>query len=190
MRFDESELMENSHADLEENITQIDETEENMTIMNEDNNKKMDGKKDSIMRDKKKMKLTHSEERLLILKQIAERNSTPAQNELDETDHFFSSMAKIVKKLPRYDQVQLRMQISSLVGNAELKSILGDSRRMDSSTRPSSTLSFIHSETVPSPATSGTSNYKGKIYDESSQRDGRGDSEIILTENDQFFLHL
>jgi len=83
------------------------------------------------------------------------------------------------------------MQISSLVGNAELKSILGDSRQTDSSTGPSSTISFIHPETVPSPATSGTSNYQGQIYDESS-RDGRGVSESVLslTENDQFFLHL
>lgn len=187
--FDESEFMENSHADLEENITQIDEREENMTIINsnEDNNKKMDGKKDNIMRDKKKIKLTHSEEQLQLLKQIAERNSTPA-NELDEIDLFFNSMAKIVKKLPRYEQVQLRMQISSLVGNVELKSILGDLRQTDSSTGPSSTISFIHPETVPSPATSGTSNYQGQIYDESS-RDGRGVSESVLslTENDQFF---
>lgn len=189
VRFDESEFMENSHAELEENIPQIDEREENMTInSNEDNNKKMDGKKDNIMRDKKKIKLTHSEERLQLLKQIAERNSTPA-NELDEIDLFFNSMAKIVKKLPRYEQVQLRMQISSLVGNAELKSILGDSRQTNSSTGPSSTISFIHPETVPSPATSGTSNYQGQIYDESS-RDGRGVSESVLslTENDQFFL--
>ncbi|KAL4112856.1 hypothetical protein QTP88_016576 [Uroleucon formosanum] len=191
VRFDESEFMENSHADLEENITQIDERGENMAIINsnEDNNKKMNGKKDNIMRDKKKIKLTHSEERLQILKQIAERNSTPA-NELDEIDLFFNSMAKIVKKLPRYEQVQLRMQISSLVGNAELKSILGDSRQTFSSTEPSSTMSFIHSETVPSPATSETSNYQGQIYDESSQRDERGVSESVLTENDQFFLHL
>ncbi|KAL4152656.1 hypothetical protein QTP88_000489 [Uroleucon formosanum] len=196
VRFDETELVENSHADLEENITHIDETEENMTIINinsnEDNSKKMDSKKDNIMRDKKKIKLTHSEERLHLLKQIAERNSTPVQNELDETDLFFNSMAKIVKKLPRYEQLQLRMQISSLVRNTELKSILGDSRQADLSTRPSSTMSFIHSETVPSPSTSGTSNYQGQIYEESSQRDGRGDSESVLslTENDQFFLHL
>jgi len=191
VRFDESEFMENSHADLEENITQIDEREENMTIINSNEDKKMDGKKDNIMRDKKKIKLTHSEERLQLLKQIAERNSTPA-NELDEFDLFFNSMAKIVKKLPRYEQVQLRMQISSLVGNAELKSILGDSRRTDSSTGPSSIMSFTHSETMPSPATSGTSNYQGQTYDESSRRDERGVSESVLslTENDQFFLHL
>lgn len=116
----------------------------------------MDGRNDNIMRDKKTIKLTHSEERLQLLKQIAERNLTPAQNELDETDLFFNSMEKIVKKLPRYQQVQLRMQISLLVGNAELKSILGDSSQTDSSSRPNSTISFIHSETVPSPATSGT----------------------------------
>lgn len=186
--------MENSHADLEENITQIDETEENTTIINsnKDSNKKMDFKKDNFMKDKKKIKLTHSEERLKILKQIAERNSTPAQNELDETDLFFNSMAKIVKKLPRYEQAQLRMQISSLVGNAELKSILSDSKQTGSSTRPSSTMSFTHSETVPSPATSGTSDYQGQIYDESLQRDGRGVSESVLslTENDNFFYHL
>jgi hypothetical protein len=34
---------------------------------------------------------------------------------------FFMSMAKIVKKLPRYEQAQLRMEISMLVGNAELQ---------------------------------------------------------------------
>ncbi|XP_061720609.1 uncharacterized protein LOC133527568 [Cydia pomonella] len=39
----------------------------------------------------------------------------------DETDHFFASMAKIAKKLPRRDQVMLRMQIATMVGNAELK---------------------------------------------------------------------
>lgn len=76
-----------------------------MTIINikEDNNKKMDDKKDNIMRDKKKIKLTHSEERLQLLKQIAERNSTPAQNELDETVLFFNSMATILMKLSRYE---------------------------------------------------------------------------------------
>lgn len=34
---------------------------------------------------------------------------------------FFASMAKIAKKLPRRDQVMLRMQIATMVGNAELK---------------------------------------------------------------------
>jgi len=49
--------MEITHANIKENITQIDEAKENMTIIN--NNKKMDGRKDNIMRDKKKIKLTH-----------------------------------------------------------------------------------------------------------------------------------
>lgn len=48
----------------------------------------------------------------------------------DENDLFFKSMAKIVKKLPQYDQAQLRVRIGSLVGNAEIqcfsKSTCGD----------------------------------------------------------------
>lgn len=47
----------------------------------------------------------------------------PVQNESDETDLFFQSMAKIVKKLPRYEQAHLRLQIGSLIGNAELSYI-------------------------------------------------------------------
>jgi len=137
--------MENTQADIEENITQINETEESMTIINsnEDNNKKIDGRKD--MKNKKKIKLTHSEERLQLLKQIVERNITPTQNELDETDLIFNSMAKIVKKLPRYEQVQLRMQL--IIGNAELKRISSDLKQTDSSS--SSITSIIHPETVP-----------------------------------------
>lgn len=48
------------------------------------------------MRDKKKTKLTHSEGRQQLQNQIAERNATPAQNELDETDLFFNFIVKIV----------------------------------------------------------------------------------------------
>ena len=62
-----------------------------------------------------------SDERLQLLKKIAERQPTPAVAEKDETELFFCSMAKIVKKLPPYDQAQLRMHIGTLVGNAELK---------------------------------------------------------------------
>lgn len=77
---------------------------------------------------KKKKKLSHSEERLQLLRDIAQRGkTTPTQ--LDETDLFFSSMAQIVKKLPRHEQIQLRMQIGSLVGNAELRSISNDSNQ-------------------------------------------------------------
>lgn len=62
---------------------------------------------------------THSEERLQILKKIAER--TVPQQDADENDLFFASMAKIVKKLPELTQAKLRMQIGTLVGNAELQ---------------------------------------------------------------------
>jgi hypothetical protein len=58
---------------------------------------------------------------LQLLKQIAQRHVTSTQDQFDETDHFFMSMAKIVKTLPRYEQAQLRMEISMLVGNAELQ---------------------------------------------------------------------
>ena len=70
----------------------------------------------------KRMKSTHTEERLQLLEQTApcKRNS---EDQLDETDHFFMSMAKIVKKLSRYEQTKLRMDISTLVGNAELRQI-------------------------------------------------------------------
>lgn len=48
----------------------------------------------------------------------------------------------------------------------------------------------IHSETVPSPATSGTSNCKGQIYGESSQTPSTGkdfsESDLCLSEYDQF----
>lgn len=85
------------------------------------------------------------------------------------------------------------MQISSLVGNAELKSILGDSSQTDSSSRPNSTISFIHSETVTSPATSCISNYKGQIYGESSQIQsteiGVSESILSLSEEDHFFYN-
>lgn len=48
--------MENTHANIPENMIQIGETDKNMTIINchENNNKKMDGRKNNIMRDKKK----------------------------------------------------------------------------------------------------------------------------------------
>ena len=74
-------------------------------------------------KEKKRRKTSYSEERLHLLKQIAKRNSVSFQENLDETDHFFLSMAKIVKKLDRVDQVTLRMEIATLIGNAELKNI-------------------------------------------------------------------
>jgi hypothetical protein len=62
-----------------------------------------------------------SDERLQLLRKISKRQPIPAVAEKDENDIFFGSMAKIVKTLPPYDQVHLRMQISLLVGNPELK---------------------------------------------------------------------
>lgn len=85
-------------------------------------------KEDGNIKSKMKRK---NKERLNLLKQIVNRKPSP-QNELDETDLFFSSMAKIVKKLPRYEQAQLRMQIGSLVGNAELRYISIDSAPINS----------------------------------------------------------
>ncbi|GFU22941.1 uncharacterized protein TNCV_3946261 [Trichonephila clavipes] len=84
---------------------------------------------------KKKKKLTHSEERFKLLKQIAERNIAP-QNEQDEADlFFFGSMAKIYKRFPRKEQAELRIQITNLISNAELKMIKSDASPVCSTPR-------------------------------------------------------
>lgn len=41
-----------------------------------------------LIQIKKWKKLTHSKKRLQILKEIAQRNATPTQNDYDETDFF------------------------------------------------------------------------------------------------------
>lgn len=41
-------------------------------------------------------------------------------NELDNVDLFFASLAKTVKKLPQYEQARLKMSIGNLVFQAEL----------------------------------------------------------------------
>lgn len=67
-------------------------------------------------------RIKNSEDELQLFKQIAQQQPLPrVPNEEDETDLFFTSMAKIVKKLPPYERIQLRMKIGTLVGNAELK---------------------------------------------------------------------
>ncbi|GFT98499.1 uncharacterized protein TNCV_283401 [Trichonephila clavipes] len=48
----------------------------------------------------------------------AERKVAP-QNEPDEADLFFGSMAKIYKRFPRKEQAELRIQITNLISNAE-----------------------------------------------------------------------
>ncbi|KAF5277456.1 hypothetical protein FQR65_LT15986 [Abscondita terminalis] len=60
-----------------------------------------------------------SEARLHLLQDIARRTQRAAETQ-DETDLYFASMAKIVKKLPLQEQIRLRLQIGTLIGNAEL----------------------------------------------------------------------
>ncbi|CAG4961078.1 unnamed protein product [Colias eurytheme] len=85
----------------------------------------IENEKDKAKNDKKQKHNAHSQERLNLFKQIAYRNST--QSGLDENNLFFGLMAKIVKKLPPYEQVQLRLQLWSLVDNAELRQISNNS---------------------------------------------------------------
>ncbi|KAF5302420.1 hypothetical protein FQR65_LT08508 [Abscondita terminalis] len=62
-----------------------------------------------------------ADERLKILKQIAERQDKKNMEKQDENDLFFESMSKITKKLPKVVQAKLRMEIGNLVGNAEIE---------------------------------------------------------------------
>lgn len=157
---DQCDITEDTPADIKENFTQINETRNMKEIYKEDNNESDNYKGDSRKNVKKKIKLTHSEERLQ-LPQLTQPKETPAQNELDETDLFFNSIAKIVKKLSRYEQVQLRMQISSLVGNAELRSISNESRQTNPGSKPSTS----YPETMISPTTKNEPlNDEGQIY--------------------------
>lgn len=64
---------------------------------------------------------TSSDERLKILKQIAEKQDLKNLEKQDENDLFFASMAKISKQLSKVVQARLRMQIGNLVGNAEIE---------------------------------------------------------------------
>ncbi|CAH2102445.1 unnamed protein product [Euphydryas editha] len=106
-------ILENTHTNEE---TQLNTQEIENVIC--DNN---DHKKDNRAKSDKRKHNALSQECPNLLKQIANWNST--QNGLDENDLFFGSMAEIVKKLPPYEQVQLRMQIGLLVNNAELRNI-------------------------------------------------------------------
>jgi hypothetical protein len=60
-----------------------------------------------------------AEGRLQLLQDIARRSQRVPESQ-DETDLYFASMAKIVKKLPLQEQVMLRLEIGNLIGNAEL----------------------------------------------------------------------
>ena len=62
-------------------------------------------------------------------------------------------MAKIVKKLPLHEQIKLRMEISSLVGNAELRNITHLSSGSSDSSRPGSAQSTCVPIALLSPIT-------------------------------------
>ncbi|GFU51350.1 uncharacterized protein TNCV_1064231 [Trichonephila clavipes] len=122
-------------------VTQLSSTEPNFDsgpeILDPDSNDyfgKMEEEKFQGTPPPKKKKLTHSEERFKLLKQIAERKVAP-QNEQDETDLFFGSMAKIYKRFPRKEQAELRIQITNLISNAELKMIKSDASPVCSTLR-------------------------------------------------------
>ena len=102
--------------------------------------------------NERKKKTLQADERLNLLK-VTKRNDNRSDKELDETDLFFSSMAKIVKKLPLHEQINLRMDISSLVGNAELRSIAHLSSGSNDSSRPVSAQSTCDPIALLSPLT-------------------------------------
>lgn len=79
--------------------------------------------RDKLPQAKKRKLSSNSEQRLNLLKQIAEKPPRPLSEEKDETELFFEAMAKIVKKLPHSDRIHLRLQIGTLIGNAELKNL-------------------------------------------------------------------
>ncbi|GFS83793.1 uncharacterized protein NPIL_693431 [Nephila pilipes] len=146
--------------DIEENTSQYEEIY-GMTELNFDEE---DRTNEDCMRNKKR-KCIHSEERLQEVKEIVQQKAP--QNELDEVDLYFNCMAKIVKKLPLYEQVQLRMQISTLIGNAELRTLSNESRHYSSS-RPYSILL----------------NDQGKI-DNVSDESSNVSEVLILSENEE-----
>jgi hypothetical protein len=76
----------------------------------------------STLRSAKKRKLSSTAEARLQLLQVQDiaRRSQHVPEPQDETDLYFASMAKIVKKLPLQEQVRLRLEIGNLIGNAEL----------------------------------------------------------------------
>lgn len=137
----------NNEGDISTDTYHNNENNEGDSNNNENINKtyKEDG---NIKSNLKRKNNSHAQERLNLLKQIVNKKPSP-QIELDETDLFFSSMAKIVKKLPRYEQAQIRMQIGALVGNAELRHISVDSPLI--SVRSGTSGSDYSETAIPSP---------------------------------------
>ncbi|XP_075982560.1 uncharacterized protein LOC142980873 [Anticarsia gemmatalis] len=50
-------------------------------------------------------------------------NISQRNDELDEIDYFFLSMSKMVKRLPRLDQIRIKMDLHEAVSKAELKQL-------------------------------------------------------------------
>jgi hypothetical protein len=75
----------------------------------------------ATLRSAKKRKLSSTAEARLQLLQVQDiaRRSQHVPEPQDETDLYFASMAKLVKKLPLQEQVRLRLEIGNLIGNAE-----------------------------------------------------------------------
>lgn len=98
----------------------------------------------SVKRKYSNSKSKNSDERMKLLREIAERKQEPViQPEQDVNDLFFASMAKMVKKLPEMQQSRIRMQIGNIVGNAEIEFLSGCTSRPSS--RPSSASSYATS---------------------------------------------
>jgi hypothetical protein len=74
----------------------------------------------ATLRSTKKRKLSSTAEARLQLLQDTARRSQRVPEPQDDTDLYFASTAKIVKKLPLQEQVRLRLEIGNLIGNAEL----------------------------------------------------------------------
>ncbi|KAK9738865.1 hypothetical protein QE152_g9458 [Popillia japonica] len=68
---------------------------------------------------KRKSSSTSEAHRLQLLQDIARRSHHVSEPQ-DQTDLFFASIAKIVKKLPPQEQIRLRLEVGTLIWNAEL----------------------------------------------------------------------
>ncbi|KAF5270515.1 hypothetical protein FQA39_LY08393 [Lamprigera yunnana] len=114
---DETDVVaENTFKILEQDYVQYNITPEEFQNSNYNSGSK---KEQHLQLSKKWKALSKSNERLKLLQQIVDQQRQTLPE--DETDLFFASMAKIVKKLPECERVRLRMEINVLIGNTELK---------------------------------------------------------------------
>ncbi|KAL1509994.1 hypothetical protein ABEB36_004654 [Hypothenemus hampei] len=109
-----------------------------------------------------KKKLTPAEEMVQIMKNNAELRAKCARptsengNNLDETDMFYLSMSKTVKRLPQIEQAKIRMKLCQLIYEAEIKEI--EHQLIDIETYPQvySTSQSLIQTPLPSPLCSTT----------------------------------